>query len=190
MQPEIVILVIFVVLCVVFGVIYFFGDKLKLKKGDKKPKSKKDGESKSEDSKPSEPKKKADVKVQRPVLLSPEPPKKETVSEITQPQDTVRNINQAEIDEIKRFIENRPNTQTFERHGLSDYNTVEEFGSVIDLDDDYNASSDYGAPVRTSGDSEFLKNRGDDKLYEELKNMSPEMKKIIMADILKRRSDE
>lgn len=197
MHLEIVALVVFAILLVVFSTIYFFGGKIKskLSKGKK--------EEKKPEEKPKEEKKetpKVTNKVERPILLSPTPePKK-----LDAPSDK-RTVSRSDIDEIRKFIENnadgprrplRPSNMNV-RQSLSDYNKVEDFGEVIDIDEeDFSQSSSQSSSYEpysgrhSSGESEFLKNRGSDKkLYDELKNMSPEMKKIIMADILKRKDN-
>lgn len=199
MEVEIVLLAVFSILFILSLLVYNFGDKVSLKKKDKKAKpEKKDSKVvKTDKEKPekkvAEPKKIKPVtmKTTRPVLLSPAPmePKKLEAPKTEAPRP--KTIDQTEIDEIRKFIESKPET-TRTRQGLSDYNKVQTFGDVIDIDDSYpNFVTDYdpyvNRPQRT-GESDFMKNRGDDKkLYEELKNMSPEMKKIIMADILRRK---
>ncbi len=204
MEVEIVLLAVFSILFILSLLVYNFGDKVSLKKKDKKAKpEKKDSKVvKTEKEKPEkkavEPKKIKPVtmKTTRPVLLSPAPmePKKLEAPKTEQVKPAAsrpKTIDQTEIDEIRKFIESKPET-TGTRQGLSDYNKVQTFGDVIDIDDSYpNFVTDYdpyvNRPQRT-GESDFMKNRGDDKkLYEELKNMSPEMKKIIMADILRRK---
>ncbi len=191
MRTEIVVFVVFTLLFLMFGTMYFFGDKILLSMKKSKPQKKKEIKPEvSPDKKEQEqPKTKKTGKIARPILLSPTPVVKDPEPE--KPKDPPkRTISKDEIAEIKRFIEEKP-IYVNEREGLSDYNKIEEFGNVIDLDSiDTTPSYDPYVKRSKSSESEFLKNRGDEKnLYEELKNMSPEMKKIIMADILKRRSD-
>ncbi len=204
MSPEILALLIFSLLFVMSMGLYLFGDRISFKKNDKKKKDSK-GKGKPKvtppESEKAEGKQKTEKKLTRPVLLSPqpmkiappteeEPEKKQTTAAPSRP----RIIDDDEIGEIKRFIERRgEENPRSSRQGLSDYNKIEEFGEVIDIDDSYpNFVTDYDPYInrpKSRGESEFLKNRGSDKkLYEELKNMSPEMKKIIMADILKRKN--
>lgn len=197
MHLEIIALIVFAVLLVVFSTIYFFGGKIKskLSKGKKEEKKPEEKPKEEKKDKPS-----VTGKVERPILLSPTPePKKLDV-----PSEK-RTVSRSDIDEIRKFIENnadgpkrplRPSNMNV-RQSLSDYNKIEDFGEVIDIDEEdfsqspsQNASYEPYGGRHSSGESEFLKNRGSDKkLYDELKNMSPEMKKIIMADILRRKDN-
>lgn len=195
MQIEVLMLVIFSVLFALSMFMYKYGDKIKFKKKEveKKPKQKikKPTIAKAESETPEE--KEEEKKTTRPVLLSPAPLKQVPQQPKTEPLTRPRTIDETEINEIRKFIESSsggPST----RQGLSDYNKIETFGDVIDIDDEFPSLSpnvDFDPYVKKDhhkGESEFLKNRGEEKsLYEELKNMSPEMKKIIMADILKRK---
>ena len=194
MQIEILMLIIFSVLFVMCVLLYKFGDKIPLKKKSKSEPSKKKKVKKPVVAKPETPEQQEEKeeKTTRPVLLSPAPMRQVKQETKQEPPSRPRTIDEIEINEIKKFIESKPSQQP-QRQGLSDYNKIETFGDVIDLDDDefLEPKIDFDPYVNRpprSGESEFLKNRGDDKnLYEELKNMSPEMKKIIMADILKRK---
>lgn len=197
MTPEITILVVSSILFVLFGTMYFFGDKIRAaivkKKAKKEPKKEQQAEQGTESK---EEKLKTHNKVQRPVLLSPVPLQEKKEEKTS----TERDIKKSEIEEIKRFISSRADfLEDDEDSTMDKYEGVENFGDVIDLDDlpdtSYQSSiSNYqpysGGLNREKGESQFLKNRDskDSKLYEELKNMSPEMKRIIMADILKRKS--
>ncbi len=200
MQVEIVLLAVFSILFILSLLVYNFGDKIPLKKKDKKAKPEKkkspnivktEGE-KEEKKEEKQKVKPVSKKTTRPVLLSPAPMEQKKLEAPKQESSRHRVIDDAEINEIRKFIESKPEQQA-PRQGLSDYNKIETFGDVIDLDDTYpNIVGEYNPYVnrpQRSGESEFMKNRGDDKkLYEELKNMSPEMKKIIMADILKKKN--
>ena len=186
MPNDILFLVIFALLFFITVIMYNFGDKILIKLQKKKGKSTKQDKPKKPKIKPTI-KNPEEPKISRPTLLSPGP-QKPVEEEVKKP---ARAIPDDEFDEIKKFIENVPSVS---RQGLSDYDKIEEFGDVIDIDD-YESSItatnpyEFGRPKK-DGESEFLKNRGEEKnLYEELKNMSPEMKKIIMADILKRKID-
>lgn len=201
MHLEIVALVVFAILLVVFSTIYFFGGKIKskLSKGKKEEKKPEEKPKEEKKDKPS-----VTGKVERPILLSPTPEQKKLDAPSVKTSEK-RTVSRSDIDEIRKFIEDnadgprrlmRPSNMNV-RQSLSDYNKVEDFGEVIDIDEeDFSQSSSqtssyepYGGR-HSSGESEFLKNRGSDKkLYDELKNMSPEMKKIIMADILRRKDN-
>lgn len=193
MRLEVFILVIFLILLVFFCIIYFFGEKIKARLFKKKDKKKTLENAGAKEEKTEKPKPKVTAKVERPILLSPTPDVK-----VKETQEK-RTVSKSDIDEIRKFIEDNADGQkpllrpgaTTTRQALSDYNKVEDFGDIIDIDEeDYYPTTPSYEPRHSSGESEFLKNRGDDKkLYEELKNMSPEMKKIIMADILRRRNN-
>ena len=193
MQIEILMLIIFSVLFVMCVLLYKYGDKIPLKKKSKSEPPKKKKVKKPVVAKPEKPEQQEEKeeKTTRPVLLSPAPMRQVKQEPKQEPPARPRTIDEIEINEIKKFIESKPSQQS-SRQGLSDYNKIETFGDVIDLDDDISAPKvDFDPYVNRpphSGESEFLKNRGEDKsLYEELKNMSPEIKKIIMADILKKK---
>lgn len=199
MQIEIVLLAVFSILFVLSMFVYNFGDKISFKKKDKKSKPEKKESPKvvktegDKAEKKEEPHKIKPVskKTERPVLLSPAPMEQKKLEAPKQENIRHRVIDETEINEIRKFIESKPE-QTMARQGLSDYNKIETFGDVIDIDDSYPSFvGEYNPYVnrpQKSEESDFLKNRGEDKkLYEELKNMSPEMKKIIMADILRRK---
>lgn len=210
MQIEIKLLIIFSILFFCSVLLYKYGDKIFFKKREKKEKPKKtkapnvvktEGEPTEKQEEQNKSKAVA-KKTARPILLSPAPvePKK---LESPKP-DSIRHrvIDEDEINEIRKFIDSKPErVEQSSRQGLSDYTRIEEFGDIIDLDEDFD--DDFNKDIKSSvgnynpyinrpqrtGESEFIKNRGEEKsLYEELKNMSPEMKKIIMADILKRKN--
>ena len=202
MQIEIVLLAVFSILFILSLLVYNFGEKLTfLKKKDKKAKPEKkkaapivktEGEKAEKKEEPHKIKP-VSKKTERPVLLSPAPMEQKKLEAPKRESTRHRVIDESEINEIRKFIESKPE-QSMARQGLSDYNKIETFGDVIDIDDEYpNIVGEYNPYVNNpakSGESDFLKNRGEDKkLYEELKNMSPEMKKIIMADILRRRQE-
>lgn len=213
MQPEIVLLLVFAILFVSSMLLYKFGDKFSFKKKEKKEKKEKPNKKKSpnviktegeQTEKQEEQNKQKPVskKTDRPILLSPAPVEQAKLVAPKPNNERHRVIDEMEIDEIRKFIESKPERiMPRTRQGLSDYTKIEDFGDIIDIDDDMDNDIDnefsssignfnpyVNRPQRT-GESEFIKNRGEEKsLYEELKNMSPEMKKIIMADILKRKS--
>ena len=207
-QTEILILVVCILVFLV-GVILLFVQKIKGSKKSKKSKKSKDVIADIKDDKPSR-----KSKHLRPVVLTAEPvEKKEEKPDLTSDARDAENTDTIslekpkrtdddliDIEEIKTFIDERPRSVTRSsrprEHAPRPPRPMQIFDDEADAFEDDILPADmpqYNTPnfdrnKAPSGESEFLRSRGDEKrIYDELKNMSPEMKKIIMADILKRR---
>lgn len=198
MRLEIIVLIVCVAVFVI-GVLLFILQKVKGKPKKVKPqKVSKDPEPVKEEKK---------NKHLRPVLLTAKPAEKDTVSNQARNAEKTEDISfngkqtDINLDQVKKYVEQRStpvNPTRVERKPLANYDKIEIFDDEFEDDilpsnmpqqtSQYNPYS--SSPKGYGEESEFMSQRGNDKkLYDELKNMSPEMKKIIMADILKRKSD-
>ncbi len=202
------------IILIVCLVVFMFGMSIvliqKAKGKIKKLKSKSDAKTDS-----NKEEKKSKTKHLRPVVLTPKPAPEKELEQTTQIDisSKARNAENTEnisfesedtdiinIDELKTFVGERQRQprRTIDLPGDSVPMQVYD-GLPENFTDDVLPSDDiFGKPVEINprkapppaSPSEFMSSRGNDKkLYEELKTMSPEMKKIIIADILKRRDD-
>ena len=209
-QTELMILIVCLVVFM-FGMSLVFIQNAKVK--FKKLKSKSDAKSDS-----NKEEKKSKTKHLRPVVLTPKPapekePEQETKVDITSKARNAENTENISfeadmdndiisIDELKTFVDERPKSQPYRTISMPPSNGPMQVydGLPEDFKDDVLPGDEvFGKPVAINPrnpqvppppPSEFMSGRGNDKkLYEELKTMSPEMKKIIIADILKRRDN-
>lgn len=200
---EIILLIVFSLLFLV-GVVLFLIQKIKSKpKNSKKKKNVQKQETPSKEEKKS--------KHLRPVLLTAKPVSKQEKQE-EKLDSSARNAENTEdisigsttggedlidINELKDFVGNtssrntsNPSQNDFDKIKIFDDEPVEFVDDILPDDMPQYSQPNFNRQSRT-GQSDFLNNRDskEKRLYDELKNMSPEMKKIIIADILKRKDD-
>ncbi len=207
---------IILVICLgvfILGVSLFLIQKaqMKIKKlkssNDKKPKEEKSSEKKTKTkhlrpvvltAKPAQEKEAEEEKTARDYNITSKARNAEDTDEISFEAPVVSKSDIIDIDELKSFVDDRPKMMPRRTINLPQESAppmqvydglpADFVDDVLPGDEIFGKSQPEAPHHHRTGQSEFLSNRGDDKrLYEELKNMSPEMKKIIMADILKRR---